>query len=295
MTGIWIVTGIVCVKSAGNDAGGHGTGTNYISSPGYALNCITVGNLETKSNATTALSTPYSLHASSSWEESNTVPNKPDICAPGTWIRAVKSTSGSNNFFYDSESGVPIGTSCAAPFITGVVAQMMQEHSAKIGKPIAVKAKIMNVANRYIVSTTNNSTQGNSYLREKSGAGLVDAKKAMSGTAYKYAWNHQATEPSYITQLTITLSAGQRMRTTLVFSNKNSSVLIDDPSDFYDMDLRIVDASTSEVLSSSASTRNNVEIVDYTTGAARTVYVQTRIVSNLSGVKTDWALEVDKW
>ena len=288
-------TGIVCVKSAGNDAVGYGTGTNGISSPGYALNCITVGNLETKSNATTASSSPYSLHASSSWEEPGAIPNKPDICAPGTWIRAVRSTSGSNNFFYDSESGDPIGTSFAAPFITGVVVQMMQEHSAKIGKPMAVKAKIMNIANRYIVSTTNNPIEGSSFLREKSGAGLVDAKKAMSGTAYKYAWNHQAIQNNYVTQLTISLSAGQRMRATLVFSNKNTSVIIEHMSDFYDIDLRIVDANTGDILYYSNSCGNNVEIIDYTTNISRTVYVQTCIKQNVSGVTTDWALEVDKW
>ncbi len=278
-------TGIVCVCAAGND----GSGTTRITSPGYALNCITVGNLQTKVDATTVIPAPNSLHVTSSWEEPNNTPNKPDICAPGTFISAVKTTSGTVNYYFD------LGTSFAAPFVTGVVAQMMQQHPAKIGNPIAVKAKIMNTANRYVVSTDNNDIQGYHFVYEKSGAGMVDAKKSMSGTAYIYAWNHQAVEPNYITQLTINLSAGQRMRATLAFSNKNTNDIIDDSTDFYDMDLRIVDASTGEALATSTSTRNNVEIIDYTTSTARTVYVQTRIYRNLSSVKTDWALEVDKW
>ncbi len=42
-------------------------------------------------------------------------------------------------------------------------------------------------------------------------------------------------------------------------------------------------------------TRNNVEIVEYTATKNCTVYIQTRIVSNVSGIKTDWALEVDRY
>lgn len=53
---------------------------------------------------------------------------------------------GTNPFFYDSEGVEPTGTSFAAPVVTGIVAQMMEEHSAKIGNPQAVKAKIMNTA-----------------------------------------------------------------------------------------------------------------------------------------------------
>ncbi|HAX31211.1 MAG TPA: hypothetical protein DCX96_08045 [Oscillibacter sp.] len=289
-------TGVTCVVAAGNNANGYGDGSAYINSPGYAMNCITVGNLRTKSSGASGIGAkPYSLHPSSSWEEPNSLPSEPDICAPGTWVRAVRTSTGTNPFFYDLEGVEPTGTSFAAPVVTGIVAQMMEEHSAKIGNPQAVKAKIMNTALPSSVTTVNNGTESNPYLRDLSGAGMVNAARAMSGYAYKYAWNHGAVEPNYITQFTVSLSAGQKLRATLAFSNKNTNAIIQNGSQYYDMDLRLVDAATGAVLSAAEESRNNVEIVEYTASAARSVCVQTRIVRGVSHVSVDWALEVDRY
>lgn len=150
-------------------------------------------------------------------------------------------------FYFDLEGEEPTGTSYAAPVVTGIVAQMMEEHSAKIGNPQAVKAKIMNTASPSLVSNANNGTESNPYLRDLSGAGMVNAVKAMSGTAYKYAWNHSALELNYITQFTVSLSAGQKIRATLAFTNKNTDVIIQNGTQYYDMNLRLVDAATGAV------------------------------------------------
>ena len=291
-----IDSGITCVVAAGNNANGYGDGSAYINSPGYAMNCITVGNLRTKSSGASGIGAkPYSLHPSSSWEEPNSLPSEPDICAPGTWVRAVRTSTGTNPFFYDLEGAEPTGTSFATPVVTGIVAQMMEEHSAKIGNPQAVKAKIMNTALPSSVTTVSNGTESNPYLRDLSGAGMVNAARAMSGYAYKYAWNHGAVEPNFITQFTVSLSAGQKLRATLAFSNKNTNAIIQNGLQYYDMDLRLVDAATGAVLSAAEESRNNVEIVEYTASAARSVCVQTRIVRGVSHVSVDWALEVDRY
>lgn len=105
-----IDSGITCVVAAGNNANGYGDGSAYINSPGYAMNCITVGNLRTKSSGASGIGAkPYSLHPSSSWEEPNSLPSEPDICAPGTWVRAVRTSTGTNPFFYDLEGAEPTG------------------------------------------------------------------------------------------------------------------------------------------------------------------------------------------
>lgn len=124
---------------------------------------------------------------------------------------------------------------------------------------------------------------------------MVNAARAMSGYAYKYAWNHGAVEPNFITQFTVSLSAGQKLRATLAFSNKNTNAIIQNGLQYYDMDLRLVDAATGAVLSAAEESRNNVEIVEYTASAARSVCVQTRIVRGVSHVSVDWALEVDRY
>ena len=69
-----------------------------------------------------------------------------------------------------------------------------------------------------------------------------------SGTAYKYAWNHSALELNYITQFTVSLSAGQKIRATLAFTNKNTDVIIQNGTQYYDMNLRLVDAATGACL-----------------------------------------------
>lgn len=84
-------------------------------------------------------------------------------------------------------------------------------------------------------------------------------------------------EPNFITQFTVSLSAGQKLRATLAFSNKNTNAIIQNGLQYYDMDLRLVDAATGAVLSAAEESRNNVEIVEYTASAARSVCVQTRI------------------
>lgn len=293
-------TGIQCVVAAGNNSDGYGDGSTYVSSPGYALNCITVGNLRTKSSGSSIIGlTSYNFNTSSSWQEPDSLPNKPEICAPGTWIRAVRTKTGSNNFYYDLERQTdpyaePSGTSFSAPIVTGIIAQMLQSQTARIGRPQAIKAKIMNTASANKVTTTENATAGNNYLREKSGAGMVNSINAVKWLSYKHAWNHQAVETEYITQTTKTLSKNQKIRATLAFSNRNSGVIITGSSQYYDMDLRIIDEN-GNVLCSSISTRNNVEIVEYTATEDCTIYIQTKIFRNLSNVKTDWALEVDRY
>lgn len=124
---------------------------------------------------------------------------------------------------------------------------------------------------------------------------MVDSVNAVTWHSYKHAWYHQDVQSSFVTQSTVELSAGQKIRATLAFSNKDTGAIISSRNHYYDMDLRIVNASTNGVLTSAVGTKNNVEIVEYTATENCTVYVQTRICRNLSDAKTDWALEIDRY
>lgn len=104
-----INTGVTFVKSSGNEGG-------PITSPGKALNVITVGNVNT-STGLADTDAPYNMQRFSSYTEAGYLPNKPDIAAPGTNMSTILG----NNELYTNT-----GTSFAAPLVTGVIVQMMQ-------------------------------------------------------------------------------------------------------------------------------------------------------------------------
>jgi len=68
--------------------------SKYVSSPGTCMNGITVGNAATKINGYTAATKPYGMFFvseddCSAYEQDETLPSKPDIAAPGTYIHYI--------------------------------------------------------------------------------------------------------------------------------------------------------------------------------------------------------------
>ncbi len=236
---------ITFVKSAGNTSG-------EISSPGKALNAITVGNLETKSGGKTALSAPFSIYASSSYYEDYYLPNKPDLVAPGTYISTWKP----NNII---TSGT--GTSYSAPIITGVIAQLMQRTPSLMNNPYRTKSLIVSFSSNSSVSSTNNPTTDlNGLLRDKSGAGMIDAQQFIKGFSHaNYVIKLNGSSYSYNTA---SYESGQRIRVVLAFF-KSNTLPITSASNMDNLDLRIKD-SNGNIVATSASSRNNIEIIEYT-------------------------------
>jgi hypothetical protein len=158
----------------------HGVPRNSheVTTPGRALNAITVGNLQTKSSASQVINTSqFSLNPNSCFRQSQNFqfPNKPDIVAPGTFVTKIV-TSGT----WRSS----IGTSFAAPLVTGAIAQAMQESaSLRAACPWTVKALVIlgADANRVTSTTTYNEQVSNTgsnnriSLKTRSGAGLLSA------------------------------------------------------------------------------------------------------------------------
>jgi Subtilase family. len=255
------------IKSAGNTSG-------EITSPGKALNAITVGNAATKTDATTSASSPFSMYSTSAYTELSYIPNKPDLCAPGAHIRTVK-TQNPNSFSTGS------GTSYAAPIITGVLAQAMEKSSYLIGNPFKAKAYITNCADYTSISSSSNSNVGN-YLREKSGAGLIDALKIANGGGSK-SGTITANNVTKTSQAN-TYTKGQKIKATLTFSRSSYSDdnektgAISSLSDLDDIDFYLVD-SNNNIVASSTSSRNNVEIIEYTVQEAGTYYYKCTSVA----------------
>lgn len=241
-------TKVTFVKSAGNTGG-------EITSPGKALNAITVGNLETKSEYRTAIEAPYSLHATSAYFEADYLPNKPDLVAPGTMISTMAN---------DDTVTSGTGTSFAAPIVVGVIAQMMQRVPLLVGNPYRVKSLIISFSDNVRLSDEDDDFMDeNGYLRDRSGAGLIDAKQLLKGFTHGNKMLYNSGE-NY-TYRNIKLSEGQRIRVVMVFF-KSNEYYIDSIEDMDDLDLVLLDGD-GNTLDIAASERNNVEIIEYTVPA----------------------------
>ena len=240
-----------------NVASGN-TGT-YVLSPGKAYNAITVGNC----NATGAIE--YPMCASSGYLEANGLANKPEISAPGTYV------------FYPY-IGYLTGTSLSAPIVTGVTALMLQ-CMPTLKLPTGsqnqygggtyyntVKAILLLGANYNIISTTNNESKmsgSNSDLfRDKSGAGMVDAKKVIDlllGDGYdlnikNINMSSDGTSPNGMNYY-CSFGAGDELRSVLCFSKIHNY-------DDNNMALTLRDSINTQIVYSD-SLYNNVEIVEY--------------------------------
>lgn len=257
-------TKVTFVKSAGN------TNVN-VSSPGKAINGITVGNAETKSNAAAGFPSPYNSQSGSSYSEAPHLPNKPDITAPGTNISFVISPG---TIYTDT------GTSFSAPHITGIIAQMMQVNSTLKTNPAGVKSRLLLAADYSKITTTDNSHVGD-YLRDKSGAGFILAKKAIEAAQNPNSIALSWGENPY-TSYNWRFNAGQKIRLVMTYGWKPTD-LIPNNTRFLDYDIFIRDSSKGSNVEGSISSRNNVEIVEYTFTKTGFYYFYIKPVNYLSG------------
>ncbi len=125
---------LLSVKSAGNNGGTGGA----VTSPGKALNLVSVGNYNDAGD---------SINATSSFlNPTNTKNDKPELSAPGTSINAGGTTW--------------TGTSQSAPHVAGIAADLMQAYSYLQGRPWVAKAVLMKGATDAITGGYDNVGRG---------------------------------------------------------------------------------------------------------------------------------------
>jgi subtilisin family serine protease len=247
-----------------NSAGNNGLVGGAISSPGKALNVITVGNARTFSNDAFAepirpaidpiVGTAFAVCPSSSFLQVSYLPNKPDIVAPGYF--SVNDSSGLSRVTTN-------GTSNSAPIVSGIAAQSMQRFPSLMNnRRPAVKAFIILNADPGRVHNTNNPlAASNTMLRLRSGAGFVRAENATPNWTFG-----QFSQTGNTNVGTIIIPAGRRLRAVLVF-DKTNNLRYDTVSntqarrDIMSFELR--NAAGTSIVIQSTSPDQNVHIIEH--------------------------------
>ena len=236
-----------------------GNSSTYVNAPGKAYGAVTVGSLNTKSGSLIVNTPPYSMASSSSYDANTGITNKPDICAPGVNVSVVG---------YSNVLMTKSGTSFATPHVSGLAAHLHQSDNDCLVDPILTKTLLILGASNNNIVTTGNGTSGNSYLRSKSGAGLVNAVKSMDAIDIWSCDSQQvnlstATAWENIDEMYLWLNSGDKVRIVMTFDKCDNSVI--GVSGYRnDVDLYIRKASGGYFLASSVSEINNVEIIEYT-------------------------------
>jgi hypothetical protein len=268
---------VVVVVADGNSGGPNGG--NYdpyprlgaVGSPGKAMNAVTVGNCSNTSN-----NGYYELHWSSSSDHDWSIPNKPDISAPGAGISCLVN----NQPYYGSTSG-GAGTSGSAAIVSGVIALMMQADPTLIGKPSKVKAVLIACATRadllpdvgfsvslknlpkYNVSEFFPTPAQTKLMGNRTGTGLLKASSIVLPANNKCdAYAYRASNGVMVSgQMSVYLNAGQTVRVVLTTLKANDSTVTMSSNNFK---LELRTGQNLSLVASCTSPVNNVQIIEYT-------------------------------
>lgn len=165
------------VKAAGN-LNEENNPNGFVTHPGLAYNAITVGAIDdnnTMYNLSDDVICNFSCYNEAVNTNGITPANKPDVMAPGVLIRTASFPTA-----YFTNGYAVTGTSFAAPHVTGVVAQLIDQYPSLAVLQDLMKAMLTAAVRHDYISYTPYQTS----LFEKSGAGLVDAK-ACSEISYR--------------------------------------------------------------------------------------------------------------
>lgn len=265
------------VQAAGNYNAEKGA--NYMNIGARAYNSIVVGATDDKGTSGIG---DDSLWSDSSYSINTNLPNKPDLSAPGVGIETSDGYSWS-------------GTSCAAPQVTGVIAQICGNIPALKTQQTSVKALLIAGVNN---SNSSKIFKGYNNLNyQKWGAGILDAN-GVRFTATNSRYSRSTFYPSDAVGTTKTYtfkatSSDNFIRVALCFMKKNlpkTQASTTDPHPGPGVQTLATEANVDLTVTgpngfsqSSASLHNNTEIVDITNPVAGGTYtVKVKLVANSS-------------
>jgi hypothetical protein len=244
------------VVAAGNSGADAVAANRRVNTPGDAYNVITAGNLD--DNGTVRWNDD-SIRASSSFGLA-TARMKPELVAPGTNIQTTGTTAPWNN-------DTVTGTSFSAPHVTGNVALMIEAKPYVAAWPELIKAILMCNALHNVTNAPGTRAATGCIITNQSVEHAKNPNANMGWATGNVGADCNAPPGG---DWVFNLNAGQRIRFVMCWrQNPNwgpadANGYAARPSADYDLQLiRVVNAQ-EQIVSSSNSSRNNFEIIDYT-------------------------------
>lgn len=238
-------------------AGNLGSDGQTLTLQSSAKNALGVGNVNTFLNATAGY--PGNLWSSSSRGPTADLRWGPSLCAPGVSVNSVDANT-STSFTTKS------GTSMAAPHVTGIAAQLVDEHPFLRYNPATLSAVLMagtitKDSTLLSVPSTSSSSHLNMY-----GTGRIDATKARGGNSQQatYFWGFTQDDTGY-GQVEFPVNAGATQVTVVMnykeisASSGASSALVNDLDLWIDPEPFSVGGPSGDY-SAQQSTRDNSEV-----------------------------------
>lgn len=247
--------------AAGNFGNGCSSNfTSYVVSPAKGYNVMSVGNYEDANTLTWADDT---MDVCSSFGNPDAdapggfTHDKPEVAAVGasissTVMSAITSTAIGN---------IGSGTSYASPMVAALAADIIQADPNLADEPERIKAIIM--------ATALHNVEGNTRLSDKDGAGGIDLTAALT-TVERGHHDNRLISSATTFPITLTQYAykGERVRFVIDWLSNPTAAYTSDPLPV-DLNLTALRASGA-VITSSASTTNNFEIVEFVAPATET-------------------------
>ena len=276
-------TNVTFVSAAGNqgvDPEETSTEPAYVVGPGKAYNAITVGNARTNDWLGRPINTTqFEMYYSSSYEVEEYLTNKPDISAPGFCIRMpFVRNNGTVGVDYI------LGSSYAAPLVTGAVAQIHQANATLKSNPTATKAVLLAGADFDAISGEDNDLWEYCYAaRVKSGVGFLNVERAVriaEAGDYDYNVYFLNITSRYVGKSIICeevdIPANHEIRIVMTYSKPSEITDVEVFANGNDMDLDLF-YQDGTWCDSSLTPYNNVEVVEYVVDTAGTYSIEVYV------------------
>lgn len=236
--------------SAGNQT--SSTDNHYVTSPGKALNAITVGGVYPFTNM---------YETFSKWQNSEVGNQKPEVANYDYFYFPNDPTFTDNNG--DVYNGYIRGTSASTAYTAGIMADILQQHPFFKGHPEMTKALLITGSTKTILAASvfdqDNNTQA---------AKGIPLYRDMGWNTRSRYWNSTNSGSFVNDTITFTESnivSGKRYRIAISWLNPSSYISqYKKPSQ--DIDLYV--KQNGSIIASSTSAKNPFEAVDFTTSSA---------------------------
>ena len=253
---------ITSFVAAGNQT--SSTGTFYVTSPGKALNAVTVGGVYPFTN---------NYEAFSRWKNSQVRNQKPEIATYDYF-----SFPNDAHFVDDNGAtynGTTQGTSAAAAFSAGVLADILQQHPFFKHHPEMTKALMITASTKPIGNASSYDQDNNT----KAAKGIPLYKDMGWNTRSRYWRGANSccftgdsivfTESNIVKNKRYRIAISWLVPGSYVFVNKNIS---------QDIDLCVI--QDGSIIASSSSSKNPFEVVDFTTHSNSNLKIRIKRYAN---------------